>query len=133
MKSLILGLLIASIGAQAKSLIECQGMNNENAGIVRLITDDTNTVATDALISTYGSGTANYKLKDIPLDLSNKRIVDYYSKEAGNLTLKIDISNELLSDGSTTIRPFFYKSTVYFTGQEIINSRFFKCRIFKNL
>ncbi len=134
MKKLFIGFLaLTSIPAFASSLIECEGIDNSNTGIVKIITNKSGDLSQNALVASYKNGTENHHLADVSIDLKSNKQIDHSG--ANGTRLSIEISKEQLTDGSNTIRPYFFKSKVYFevAGQTLINSRYLKCRVFNNL
>ena len=118
----------------AASLIECQGIDNPNTGLIKILTNKDNTLSTKFLVSYYDKGTRDIYLSNVRIDLKSKKIVDYQDVVNGVNTdqLVIEISDDCLTDGDT-IRPYFYRSRVYFymPGRgAVINTDYMKCRIF---
>lgn len=134
MKTLLIGFLaLLSIPAFATSLIECEGIDNPNTGIVKIITNKNGDISQNVLVASFKSGTANHHLSDVSIDFKSNKQIDHV--EANSTRLSIEISKEQLTDGSNTIRPYYFKSKVYFevAGSSLINSRYLKCRVFNNL
>lgn len=117
----------------ASSLIECEGIDNPNIGIVKIITNKSGNQSQNVLVASYNNGTSTFHLSDVAIDLKSKEQINH--SEANGTRLSIEISEDLLTDGSNTIRPYFFKSKVYFEvgGSTLINSRYLKCRVFNNL
>jgi hypothetical protein len=135
MKNLLLILLtLSTVPSYAASLIECDGIDNPNTGIVRIVTNEKGDVAKKALVASFNQGTAFHHLSDVNINKNNSALVDHTDRNGSRLL--IELTKEQLTDGSNTIRPFYFKSRVYFevAGQKtLINSRFLKCRVFNNL
>jgi hypothetical protein len=134
MKLLLIGIIaLGSIPAFASSLIECEGIDNPNTGIVKIITNNKTDKSQNVFLASFKNGTANHRLSDVSIDLESDKQIDHI--ETNGTRFVVEISKELLTDGSNTIRPYFFKSKVYFEigGKALINSSFMKCRVFNNL
>ncbi len=134
-KFLIAILALSAASSYAAKLIECDGIDNPNSGIVRIISNDKGDVSENAVIASFEMGTVFRHLSDVSINKESGNLVNHTDRNGSRLT--IELSKEQLTDGSNTIRPFYFKSRVYFevsAGQQApINSRFMKCRVFNNI
>lgn len=124
-------LAFSTVSAHAASLIECDGIDNPNTGIVRILTDEDGKNSKKVLVATFQDGTIFHSLSNVRIIQNNNLLVNHV--DARGTRLMIELSNQQLTDGSNTIRPFYYKSRVYFevgNYHSSINSRYMKCRIF---
>lgn len=127
-------LAFSAISSYAATLIECDGTDNPNTGIVRIVTNEKGDVSKKALVASFDNGTAFHHLSDVNINKNDTELVNHTDRNGTRLI--IELSKEQLTDGSNTIRPFFFKSRVYFevrAQKTLINSRYMKCRMFSNL
>ena len=125
-------LTFSALSSYAATLIECDGIDNPNTGIVRIVTNEKGDVSKKALIASFESGTAFHHLSDVIINQSGSELVNHTDRNGTRLS--IEVSKEQLTDGSNTIRPFYFKSRVYFevAQKTLIHSRYMKCRLFNN-